>query len=183
MLGLGGVAGHYADGQDDAPVLNNHHDQGVEVTACHLRRAPRSVRRLRCPLVGSEKRCRWSTKIPICACGSREDGRVDSLRPDVPPQPRRFPGLPRASSQSGADLRRLPVPAPMGGRAEPRGNRSSTALDLSRTDSNFSLRAHSRRSRQAPSLPALRPGRVRRRTDESEGSLALRKRTTNEGTR
>ncbi|GMQ85983.1 MAG: hypothetical protein BMS9Abin07_1553 [Acidimicrobiia bacterium] len=33
VLGLGGVAGHYADGQDDAPRLNNHHDQAREVTA------------------------------------------------------------------------------------------------------------------------------------------------------
>ena len=33
VLGLDGVAGHYADGHDNAPALNNHHDQAREVTA------------------------------------------------------------------------------------------------------------------------------------------------------
>ncbi|MCL1598709.1 MAG: glycosyltransferase [Actinomycetia bacterium] len=33
VLGLDGVAGHYADHQDDAPLLNNLHDQAREVTA------------------------------------------------------------------------------------------------------------------------------------------------------
>lgn len=33
VLGLGGVAGHYDDGQGDGPKLNDHHDQVREVTA------------------------------------------------------------------------------------------------------------------------------------------------------